>query len=247
MDRTAYQKHLELDQYHFWRVAKRQLLKELLSSNLEEKKGLRILDIGGAVSLYPRTLAEFGEVTVVEPDAQCVEVARSTLKMPIVQGALPDSVGVDGLFDVISMLDVLEHIEDDRRALESVRSLLTEDGTVIMTVPALPILFSDHDRALHHFRRYTKKTLLEVINRSGLRIRRIGYWTSLLLPIIALQRVMGRLRDPLKKDHDVKYSVSVPSPFVNSTLSQVMKLERRGLRFVDFPLGSSLFAVLEKE
>jgi 2-polyprenyl-3-methyl-5-hydroxy-6-metoxy-1,4-benzoquinol methylase len=247
LDRSAYQQHLDIDRAHFWRAAKRELLRDLLADVAPPERKLRLLDIGGASSLYPAVLAEWGSVTVVEPDRECVETARAVLGTDIRQGSLPDALGVEGPFDVISMLDVLEHIEDDRRALEVVRGLLAPGGRLIITVPALPALYSDHDRALHHFRRYTRRSLNEAIEGSGLRAQRMSYWTSLLLPLVAAQRMVSKTRSALRPNPNPEYSVELPGKTLNWILGAAMTMERHLLRFTRMPLGSSLFAVVEKE
>ena len=246
MDRSAYQRHLEIDRSHFWRAAKRELLRDLLTDGGPPENKLRLLDIGGASSLYPSVLAEWGSVTVVEPDGECVETAKAVLGTDIRQGSLPDDLGVEGPFDVISMLDVLEHIEDDQRALEAVRDLLASAGRLIMTVPALPALYSDHDRALHHFRRYTRRTLIEVIEAAGLEVKRVSYWTSLLLPLVATQRTVSKARSALNPRRSVEYTVELPSKGLNALLAGAMTVERHLLRAMPMPVGSSLFAIVER-
>jgi len=243
MDRSAYQLHLEVDRSHFWRAAKRDLLRDLLTEIGPPERELRLLDIGGASSLYPAVLAEWGSVTVVEPDGECVKTAKAVLETDIRQGSLPDDLGVEGPFDVISMLDVLEHIEDDQRALEVVRGLLAPDGRLILTVPALPVLYSDHDRALHHFRRYTQRSLTESIEGAGLRVQRMSYWTSLLLPLVAAQRSISKARSWLRPNPNPEYSVKLPGETLNSMLGAAMTMERYLLRSMRMPAGSSLFAI----
>jgi len=246
LDRSAYQRHLDIDRSHFWRVAKRELLRDLLNEIGPPERKLRLLDIGGASSLYPAVLAEWGSVTVVEPDGECVETAKAVLGTDIRQGSLPDDLGVEGPFDVISTLDVLEHIEDDQRALTAIRSLLARDGRLIITVPALQSLYSDHDRALHHFRRYDRRTLTEAIEGAGLRVQRMGYWTSLLLPLLAAQRALSKTRSVLRPNANPEYTVKLPGKTANSLLSVAMTMERYLLRSMRMPLGSSLFAVAER-
>jgi SAM-dependent methyltransferase len=208
--------------------------------------GLRLLDIGGANSLYPLMMTEWGSVTVIEPDEDAIDVARAVLRADIRKGSLPDDLDVDGPFDVITMLDVLEHVADDGRALEAVRALLAPDGRAIITVPALPVLYSDHDRVLHHFRRYTGRTLRVAVETADLRLERMSYWTSLLLPLVAVQRTASRIRSALVPGRKLEYSVKTPRKGLNTLLGGVMSVERRLLRNVRMPVGSSLFAVVRR-
>lgn len=240
MDRTAYERHYDLDCRHFWRIGKRRLVLEWLGHNLPKGESLKILDIGGACSVISCELEMFGEVTVVEPDEGSVFLAREKLGINIQQGRLPDELGVSGPFDVIVLLDVLEHVEDDLKSLETIRDLLTPGGILICTVPAYPWLWSQHDVSLHHFRRYTCKSLCRRFGEAGLRVKRRSYYTSLLLPLVVVQRVLKRL---LGNKQSTEYKVRVPNGVVNRVLGSVMSLERGLLRLVDLPVGSSLIAV----
>ncbi|MFY0541186.1 hypothetical protein [Nannocystis pusilla] len=111
-------------------------------------------------------------------------------------------------------------------------------------MPALPILWSDHDVAVHHRRRYTKATLRPVLERAGFRLERLSYHTCLLFPLVFAQRVASRLRGLKAKP---EYDVRVPAAPLNQALLTVMEAERRLLRRVDLPIGSSLVAVAFRE
>ncbi|MBM3315443.1 methyltransferase domain-containing protein, partial [candidate division WOR-3 bacterium] len=188
VDRTAYDRFFELEARHFWRIAKRRLVLEWLARYRPARAGLRILDVGGACSLITRELGRFGSVECIEADAATVAVARERLGVNIRQGLFP-GVALEGRFDVITMLDVLEHIDDDLAALRAARALLKDDGLLLLTVPALPWLWSDHDVALHHHRRYLKRELVTIVERAGFDVGRCSYYTSLLLPFLVLQRL----------------------------------------------------------
>jgi SAM-dependent methyltransferase len=213
MDRTAYDRFFELEERHFWRIAKRRLVLEWLARYRPGRENLRILDVGGACSLITRELGRFGTVECIEADAATVEFARERLGANIRQGSFPD-VAIEGRFDVITMLDVLEHIRDDLAALRAARRLLREPGLLLVTVPALPQLWSDHDVALHHQRRYLKRGLGVILEKAGFRVERCSYYTSLLLPFLALQRLAGKLKNRLRlcPAFDTRFGKSRDSP-----------------------------------
>lgn len=240
MDRSAYEQYLEVEERHFWRVAKRRLVVGLVEELFGARRDLHVVDIGGACSLVVEDLRRFGLVESVEPDEETVELARSRLGIEVHHGSLPDGLPPLAPADVITMLDVIEHIEDDHEALVAVRDLLAPGGVLIVTVPALAWLWSEHDVVLHHHRRYVRSQLVSVLERAGFRIERASYYTSLLLPAVAAERLAKKLRP---RPGPPRYDVSVPSRLVNDLLSGVMSLERRMLAAVDMPLGSSLFAV----
>ncbi|MBM3323450.1 class I SAM-dependent methyltransferase, partial [candidate division WOR-3 bacterium] len=113
MDRTAYDRFFELEEKHFWRIAKRRLVLDWLDRHGPAPGGLRLLDIGGACSLIPRELQRWGSVMVIEADADTANFARERLALDVRPGIFPKDMPTAGPFDVITMCDVLEHIEDD--------------------------------------------------------------------------------------------------------------------------------------
>lgn len=244
MDRTAYDRYWRLEERHFWRVGRRRLLLEVLERHLPARGSSggrpRILDVGGACALVTRELGRLGDVTMVEPDEATADFARRELGLDVRVGSLPDRMPVDGPFDVITLLDVIEHIDDDLAALRAVWSLLRPGGTLLITVPAMAWLWSDHDVSVHHRRRYVEADLRPLMAAAGFTVERMSYFTSLLFPLIAAQRLALRARGIKAK---AEYQVSVPPGPVNSALLGVMDLERRLLRRRDLPIGSSLLAV----
>jgi SAM-dependent methyltransferase len=243
VDRSAYVQHYQLDQKHFWRISKRKLVLEWMDRYLPPARGCKVLDIGGACSLISQQLARFGEVTVVEPDRESVQLARSELGVNAIVGSLPHGVNLPGPFDVITLLDVLEHVDEELESLRTIKRLLNEHGTLVLTVPAYQWLWSEHDSALHHRRRYSKARLRKSLDLSGFDVARISYYTSFLLPMVVLQRLGSRLR---RSSAEPTYRVRVPNRMVNCALGAVMSLERWLLRHVNLPCGSSLIAIAVK-
>lgn len=244
MDRSAYDKYTEVERGHFWRKAKRRLVLEQIGQRFPDRSDLHLVDIGGAASLIARDLQRFGRVETVEPDPAMVAVARSAQGIVVHQGHLPDGLPIMEPAHVVTLLDVVEHIDDDAAALRAAVRLLTRDGIAIVTVPALRWLWSDHDVALHHKRRYTKETLSELFARANIRIERISYYTTLLLPLLASTRIASQLK---QKNHPPTYTISVPAKPVNTVLGGIMSAERVIMRHVDMPIGSSLIAVIRPE
>jgi hypothetical protein len=133
---------------------------------------------------------------------------------------LPDNFPFDGRFDLIAMFDVLEHIEDDRGALCTCREHL--DGCLVLTVPTFPFLWSEHDRRLHHKRRYTKRSLHELL---------------LLFPAIAAARTWKTFTRSTQTD------LAMPAAWMNAFLARLFSAERYAMGRVSLPFGVSLIAV----
>jgi SAM-dependent methyltransferase len=243
MDQTAYRAHFDLDHRHFWRIAKRRLILDWFRRYVPGGDERRLLDVGGACSLISAELARLAQTVVVEPEAEMVETARREMGLDIRQGALPDALPVEGPFDVVTLLDVLEHVDEDAASLEAVRDLLRPGGTLVCTVPALQWLWSSHDEVLHHKRRYDLKGLRDLLEQSGFRVRRISYYSCFLLPVLALQRLAGRLRP---RTGPPAYRVHVPNVVLNTVFGWAMSAERLALRYVNLPIGWTLIAICEK-
>ena len=245
MERSAYRRYFELETSHFWRVAKRRLVLEWLGRYAPAGDGLRILDIGGACSVIPTELARWGEVEVLEGDEDTVRFAREAMGVNIHQAWFPDDVPVKGPYDAVTMLDVLEHMPDDAKSLRSARELLKPNGILLCTVPALKWLWSEHDVALHHHRRYSRGELVRALDLAGFRVERVSYYTSLLLPALALQRLASGLRRALagRASGQPQYDVRPPGLGLNRLFGWVMSAERLWLRVASLPVGSSIIAV----
>jgi len=242
MERSAYDRFFALETTHFWRIAKRRLVLDWLRRYGPPAGGLRLLDIGGACSLIPKELEHWGEVQVIEVDPETVQFARTRLGLDVREGRFPDNVPVQGPFDVVTMLDVLEHIEDDATSLLAARRLLKPDGVLLVTVPALGWLWSDHDVVLHHYRRYTRRELVAKLDAAGFSVTRVSYYTGLLLPELVAERMAGKLQSKIAGRRKVIYHVKPPPGPLNSLFGLAMSFERWMLGSFDCRLGSSLIA-----
>lgn len=241
MNREVFESYLQLDREHFWRKAKRKLVLGWLD---DMSPAGRVLDIGGAASLITRELKRYGSVTVVEPDGEMVEIGRESSEIDVLQGGFP-GLPVNGSFDLITLLDVLEHLDDDRAALAEIRRLLCPGGLFLLTVPAYMWLWTDHDVALHHKRRYTRSELHALLGEAGFDVLRISYYTSFLLPVMAAQRMVGQmgLRRASRATRPAVYRVKTPPPLVNRACGAIMAFERWLLRRYRLPAGGAIIAL----
>jgi SAM-dependent methyltransferase len=144
--------------------------------------GQRVLEIGSGIGNFTKLLLDRDLVVATDNYQPCVEYLNShlgeKLKAPPI---LLDAAGEIGSelrqheFDTIVCLNVLEHIEDDLRALEQMHSLLVAQGRLVLLVPAFQFLYGSVDRSLGHYRRYTRKDLLPIMRRAGFQIERSFY------------------------------------------------------------------------
>lgn len=239
MERDLYERMARTQARHWWFCARREVLKTVVAG-LGLPPNARILELGCGPGGNLEMLKGFGQVEAVEMDEFAREHARMTTGVNVKRGALPDDVPFeDGRFDLVCLLDVLEHVNDDEAALAQVRRLLKADGKVLLTVPAYQWLYGAHDRAHHHYRRYRKSELERKAGKAGLRPLRSGYYNTLLFAIVVLGRVAERVTGTKMGDE-----TAIPPRWLNSILYHVFSIERMIVRHVFFPFGTSAIAVL---
>jgi SAM-dependent methyltransferase len=240
MDRAVYDRMAEIDRDHWWFVGRRKIIRALIERFRPRKGQLSILEVGCGTGSNIALLQEFGTVDAIEPDDHARAFSEQRTGIAIKGGYLPNVPLEDGRYDLIVLLDVLEHIPDDHGALESLRSKLAPGGRLLLTVPAMPSMWSGHDVAHHHQRRYTAKTLEAVVKGAGFRTIHRGAFNSLLLPLIVAIRALNKMRGHEGGDDD-----ALPSKPINSALATLFGAERyaavRGL----FPVGVSIGLVAE--
>jgi len=194
-------------------------------------------------------VSKYGEVHAVEMDEQAVELAKSR-NLPavgkIVQGYLPESIPLNSLYDCVLALDVIEHIEKDVAALARIGGLTKEQGLVVITVPAYQWLWSEHDIANHHKRRYTKASLLSTMKIAGLEVVYCSYFNSLLFPFAVLSRLLGSVFARSKARGQAKWDVALPADIINRALTATFKAERVGAGRWSIPFGLSIAAVARR-
>lgn len=184
-------------------------------------------------------LSRLGTVEAFEHDLDALEMARGKGDFPLQQGTLPHGeLSYRDPFDIVVAFDVIEHVEEDLDSLKRLRSLLKQDGKIVMTVPAFPFLWSRHDETHHHFRRYTRRHLDSVLREAGYEVEYISYYNSLLFPAVALARFGKKLLGIKDRSDD-----SLTPPGMNGVLRRVFSSERHWVGKVSVPFGVSLVAV----
>lgn len=137
-----------------------------------------ILEIGAGVGTFTAAFADIAPVHAVEPGAQGTAVLRERFaddsRVRITQGVI-DDLPPGAAYGSAVMINVLEHIEDDVAALQSIRSRLSQGGHIAIWVPAFPLLYSDFDRDLGHFRRYRLPGLRQVVTSAGFSVTDARY------------------------------------------------------------------------
>ena len=239
MDRIVFDRMAALDQTHWWYVARRAILADLIARRIQPPKDAHILEIGCGTGHNFPVLSRFGVVDALEVDDAARAIASERLGRPVASAPLPELPGIaDSSYDLIALLDVLEHIEGDLAALSSIRAKLRPGGRILLTVPANEWMWSAHDSVHHHYRRYNRATLGKVAAAAGLRVDMMSHFNSLLFPLAAAARIAGKLTGRQEAD-----DAQPPAP-LNALFKGVFGLERHLVGRVPLPAGVSLVAVL---
>lgn len=231
----------DLDIYeetHWWFAGRRRIIESFLQRYCP--KAVCALDIGAGTGYNTLLLENYAQkVCALEPAEAAVKLFKNK-NVTVFQSDLI-SFASPRQFDLVTLFDVLEHIEDDNAALMKIRGLISRGGKVILTVPAFSLLWSKHDEVHRHFRRYTKQILQNAVKKAGFTVIRMTYFNFYLFPIVLIVRTAGRFF-PRERGSDFW---RLPS-LINTFLAWVFGSERHLLRFLNVPLGVSLICVLEK-
>ena len=155
--------------------------------------------------------------------------------------ALPDlSAFPAGHYDLVALLDVLEHVTDDSAALAAIRGRLKPGGALLVTVPANRWMWSAHDVAHHHHRRYRRGEIAALAREAGLEVELLTHFNTVLFPLIAAARIAGKA---LKRE---SADDSMPPAPLNAALKGLFGIERHLVGRLPLPFGVSLIAVLRR-
>jgi SAM-dependent methyltransferase len=244
MEPTEYEQMEQVERTHWWHVGRLEILRRELNRRLPARRPdepLEILNVGCGTGGTIRMLEAFGRVRNVDVSEHAISFTRrqgfeSVEKVGSHLLPYPDS-----RFDVVAAFDVLEHIADDEAALAEWLRVLRPGGTLLLSVPAYQWLWSGHDVALHHHRRYIRGQISGLAERVGLEVVRISYAIVFSLPLVVCFRFLERLRGGA---NSTSY-VPVPES-INRLFTALLRLEARLHRIVRFPAGSSVLATLRK-
>ncbi|MET0247866.1 MAG: methyltransferase domain-containing protein [Sphingomonas sp.] len=238
MDRIVYDRMAAHDSTHWWYRARRDILADYLKRYGQLPADAKVLEIGCGTGHNLPMLAQFGELDAIEIDDTARAFASERLGKPVGSSPLPELKGVQpGSYDLVAVLDVVEHVEDDVAALAAMAKLLKPGGKILITVPAHQWMWSAHDVVNHHKRRYSKGTLTAALAKAGLGWTKLRWFNSLLFPAAVAARVAGKLTG--KDDSDD----SPPPKALNTAFEAIFRIERHLLGRVPMTPGLSIIVL----
>ncbi|MBL7209416.1 MAG: methyltransferase domain-containing protein [Dehalococcoidia bacterium] len=247
-DALGFEFLFQMEQKHFWHIGRKEIILHVLRRNIPNLARCRMLEIGcgnGSVLAHLKqngVNTEGGDI-FLEGLRFCQQRVDSVTLYHI------DILGLPFVnsFDIIGIFDVLEHIDDDEKALVEISQALKPGGKLILTVPAYKFLWSYSDVQSHHERRYNKKELTTKLERNGFIIKRISFFMFFLFPVLAGIRLIGNIFDRAKSSENARPSLELRTvPVVNEVFLGSLRLEKLLIRHLSLPFGASLLILAEK-
>jgi SAM-dependent methyltransferase len=253
MHPSAYQLNEELDERHWWFVGRRNIVTTLLHHLIPPSHSVRVLDIGCGTGATTAALSQ--EYHCIGMDSSEDALRRARSRYPSTTFLHLDTPvharEVIGRSEVVLLLDVLEHVKDDASFLSAIITSMTEGAYLLITVPAHPSLWSEHDVLSGHERRYERSSLQHLWNDLPVSLLLFSYFNTYLYPIIRIVRMLSQLRRRTSSPHRTDLWLP-PSP-LNVLLEKIFATEAMRLRRIlmngggsPYAYGASLIAILRR-
>ncbi len=248
MNTLEYERMYRLEDSYWWFVARHRLTESILTRLFGlptgENSGLTFLDIGCGTGAMSARLAKRGKVVSADFSSLALDFSKRRGLKNLVAADAMNLPFADNSFDALVAMDILEHLPDDCAAMSEFHRVLKTGGKVIASVPAYPHLWSEHDIALMHHRRYHRKEYGDRFIRAGFALDKLSHTMTLLYPIVALQRKLNA-RKPQSERPQAAMPM-FPRP-INSALINLLGLENALARRLNFPFGVTILCVATKK
>jgi SAM-dependent methyltransferase len=243
MERDEYQIMYDLENHYWWFVARRNLITEIVRREAGEKEGRRIFDVGCGTGANLAAISRYGRSFGVDLANEAIRLCRRRGLKDLAISNMENLAYLSESFDIITALDVLEHIDDDLRAMDELFRICKTGGMLLVTVPAYGFLWSEHDEALHHRRRYAAHELRNKLTVAGFEIERCSYFiTSLFFPILFIRILQGIFKN---STHPKTSHVELPGLF-SKMIIWLLAMEQWLIRYINLPFGVSIVCTARK-
>lgn len=237
-----YRIFFKIQKKHWWFVTKKRIVLDAIDRHFIKNANTKVLDIGCGSGLMLKSLEDIGRTYGMDMSDDAINFSREIFSGRVEKGFLPDQIPYEANhFDLITALDVIEHVDQDIEALKAMRSRLVTGGKAVITVPAYMFLWSKFDELNEHKRRYTLTELNTKLVEAGFTVEKISYFNTLLFPVVYVVRMLNNI---LKRDGSS--DIDMPSISVNFILKKIFSIEKYLLKIFNLPFGVSILAVVKK-
>ena len=242
MNNKMYSIFFEIQKNHWWFVIRKNIVLDFIDRFIIKKDQMKVLDIGCGSGLMLNSLSDVGQTFGMDMSDEAIIFSKEISNCRVEKGALPDQLPYqESFFDLVTALDVIEHIDNDIDSIKAIHTLLVPGGKAIFTVPAYMFLWSAHDEVNHHKRRYTLRELNEKLVQADFTVEKITYYNTFLFPVIFLVRMLNNILN-----RDGASDMDMPGRVMNCVLKKIFSFEKYLLRYFDLPFGVSVLAIVRK-
>ena len=223
----------QVEETHWWYVGRRRIIQSLVEKILTtlNDPNPRILDVGCGTGANLKMLGAYGRAEGVDISPQAVDFCRERGLDSVKLGAIEHLPYESESFELVTALDVVEHLDDDVAGLREMRRVLRRDGRLLLFVPAFMFLWGVQDDVSNHRRRYTLPRLLKAVETAGFSIEWSSYANiSFFLPVLLVRSVMRWLKLRAATEYGINISL-MNGPFSRLFAAERFILERSGLPF----------------
>ncbi|HXK37074.1 MAG TPA: class I SAM-dependent methyltransferase [Candidatus Paceibacterota bacterium] len=239
MYQAEQEQYASLGRNYWWLGSKYDVIIDLVRRNLHRigSSELSLLDVGCGPGNIVDLLLPFGRTYGIDPSPDAVRIAAGRGFTELRVADVEHIPYPDAMFDIVTAIDIVEHVEDDLGALREIRRVLKPGGILFFSVPAYQFLWGDNDDLFGHKRRYTRSEIRTKLKQSGFMCQQVSYLQPLfVLPLFLLRKIKKALG---KRTHDFVR----PPHVVNSMLYQLLAAEKYVLRLGDIPFGATIVGV----
>ncbi len=243
MQQHTYSIMYSIEEKHWWFAGRRQIIASFVDRICAKFADTqpRILDVGCGTGANLEMLSEFGQAEGVDVSPEALTFCRQRGLERVRLGTAEDLPYPDQSFDLVTGLDVVEHLDDDVAGLKEMKRVLRPGGRALVFVPALMFLWGVQDDVSHHRRRYTLAQIKQSFRDAGLEVERASYANiSFFLPIL-----FGRFLMRLTGFRPVSENV-LTIGFLNKPLGTILGAEHLWLRYLNLPFGVSAICVARR-
>lgn len=229
---------------NYWLFNARRDIVFKLIQKMDNKPDFKILDVGCGGGYLMRFLEKrgFKEIHGIDISDSAIAICKKNGTKNVIVADCIKTRFEDNAFDIITAVDILEHVKNEKAALNEWKRILKKNGRLIIFVPAFNFLWSQHDEICHHYRRYSQSSLINTLKKGNFTVERSSYWNFSLFFPASLVRVFQRI---FLKNHksDQLYELN---PFTNKLFIYLLKFENLLLKGLNFSIGLSVFAIARK-